>query len=280
MRGILDRIVGQAEERRRQRHRRLRPIGHQPRIQPPQPVAPIVGRAVQRQHVQPRLDQRDEGQEMLAVEPVLIEILGGPVGGGDDRHPTLDQRGEQPRQDHRVRAVRHHHLVEGQQPHFLGQRGGNGGDRVARLLGALGSDAGVHLQHELGEMDAALGLDRDMVEEQVHQHRLAAPDIAPEIDALGGRRALAGQAGKQSGLARGFQFGRKLLEPGGGGGLFGIGAELFCGDQATIGVEDVGHVGGDVCPALSRVKSHPHPSHPLAAGGPLPSPIGRGREAL
>src|SRR3546814_4085775 len=66
----------------------------------------IVGRTVEAHHVEPRLDQRDEGQEMLAVEPVLVEILRRPVRRRDHRHPALDQRGEQARQDHRVGAVR------------------------------------------------------------------------------------------------------------------------------------------------------------------------------
>ena len=45
----------------------------------------------------------------------------------------------------------------------------------------------MHLEHEFVEMDAALGLVGDRLEGEVHQHRFAAPDPAPQIDA--GRRA-------------------------------------------------------------------------------------------
>jgi hypothetical protein len=45
-------------------------------------------------------------------------------------------------------------------------------------------------------MDAALGLDRNGAEEQVHQHRFAAPDRTVEIQAAGwlGPAAAAAQA--------------------------------------------------------------------------------------
>src|SRR3546814_7844440 len=47
----------------------------------------------------------------------------------------------------------------------------------------------VHLDHEFVEMDAALALDRRMLEEQVHQHRLAASDRTMDVQSL--RRILA-----------------------------------------------------------------------------------------
>ena len=47
--------------------------------------------------------------------------------------------------------------------------------------------APVDLEHELVEMRAAFLGDPQRLDEQVHQHRLAAPDAAPHVDALGPR---------------------------------------------------------------------------------------------
>src|SRR3546814_5217699 len=74
---------------------------------------------------------RSEGQEMLAVEAVLVEIPGRTVGSGDDHHARIDQPGEQPAHDHRVGGVVDDHLVEGEQLRLLGQRRDDGGDRIA-----------------------------------------------------------------------------------------------------------------------------------------------------
>jgi hypothetical protein len=48
--------------------------------------------------------------------------------------------------------------------------------RLARLAQPL-----VDLEHEGVEMDPALLFDRQRLVEQVHQHRLAAADAAPEV---------------------------------------------------------------------------------------------------
>ena len=42
----------------------------------------------------------------------------------------------------------------------------------------------VHVDHEFVEMDAAFSLDRACLEEQIHQHRLAAPDLAVKVEPL------------------------------------------------------------------------------------------------
>ena len=58
-------------------------------------------------------------------------------------------------------------------------------DRVAFLSLTGDAEPGVGLQHELVEMHPTLGLDRNVGESEVHQHRLAAPDPAPEINTDG-----------------------------------------------------------------------------------------------
>ena len=91
---ILDRKVGQAEKGLRQGAGRFRTVGAMPELRVAQPVTAIIHRPVQRHHVQLRLDEVDEGQEQLAVEPVLVEIVGHAVGRGDDRHALVEQAGE------------------------------------------------------------------------------------------------------------------------------------------------------------------------------------------
>ena len=179
---------------------------------------------------------------MLAVEAVLVELRRRAVARRHYRHPGLDQRGEQPRQDHRVGRVGHHHLVERETARFVGERFGDRLDRVAGFLLALLGDALVHLEHELAEMDAALAADGQALEEQVHQHRLAAPDIAPQVDAARAIGPLAERAPQdRPAFGDGFEFVLQPVEPRGGGGLVGIGAKFARRDQRVVSGEDRGH---------------------------------------
>ena len=50
--------------------------------------------------------------------------------------------------------------------------------------GAAGMHVPMRLLHELMEVDAALAGDFGGLEEQVHQHALATPDIADEVEAV------------------------------------------------------------------------------------------------
>src|SRR5260370_18155302 len=69
-----------------------------------------------------------------------------------------------------------------------------GGDQPDRILAAVDLarfrllaeciDALVHIGHELVEMNAALAHDRRGLEEQIHQHGLAATDLAVDVEAL------------------------------------------------------------------------------------------------
>src|SRR3546814_9997451 len=74
MRAVLGRIIGEAEEGGRQRGGRRIAGRNEPACAVAQPVAAVIGRTVQPHHIEPFLDERDEGQEMLAAEPVLVKI--------------------------------------------------------------------------------------------------------------------------------------------------------------------------------------------------------------
>ena len=57
------------------------------------------------------------------------------------------------------------------------------GELAPGNLLAISIDALMHVGHELVEMRAALVFDRACLEEQVHQHGLATPDFAMDIEA-------------------------------------------------------------------------------------------------
>ena len=114
--------------------------------------------------------------------------------------PSLQQPREQPRQDHRVGRVGHLHLVEAEQLRFCRDRFGNRLDRVAFLGSPDLAQPAVGFEHELVEVHPALGVNVEMVEGQVHQHRLAATDAAPQIGAAGAAALTAEQAGEEAAL--------------------------------------------------------------------------------
>ena len=88
---------------------------------------------------------------------------------------------------------------------------------AARDVLAVGVDALMHLGHEFVEMRAALVRDRALLEEQVHQHGLAAADVAMNIEPARRRLVvIAEQPLEQALLAHGLVAGKPLLQPGKG----------------------------------------------------------------
>ncbi len=154
----------------------------------------VVGARVELDDVHALLQQRDERQEQGPVEAALVEPVGLHVGCGDHGDTSREQRGEEPPQDHRIGDIGHRELVEAQQRRLARECGGDGRDRIGvldlALLHALpvGVDALVHVGHEGVKMGAALLRDRDGLDEEIHQHRLAAPDGAPDVEAARRRR--------------------------------------------------------------------------------------------
>ena len=79
------------------------------------------------------------------------------------------------------------------------------GDRAAGDLLTKAVHPLMHVRHEFVEMRAALVTDRARLEEQIHQHGLAAADLAVDVKPLDLVRllAVAEQPAEQSALARG-----------------------------------------------------------------------------
>ena len=61
------------------------------------------------------LDERNERQKELAIEAILVELARVDIRGRDHHHLVLEQRLEEPAEDHGVGNIRHMHLIEAQQ---------------------------------------------------------------------------------------------------------------------------------------------------------------------
>ena len=93
-------------------------------------------------------------------------------------------------------------FVEAEQPRFLRELRCGESDRIVtgvladfHLL-AKAVDALMNVEHEFMEVRAALALHRTCREEQIHQHGLAAADLAVDVETLD-RRQRAFASGKQ-----------------------------------------------------------------------------------
>ena len=116
--------------------------------------------------------------------------------------PRSNELREQPPENHGVGDVGDVEFVEAEQPSFLRQLDRREADRI--LAGMLAEfhllaqrvNALVHVDHEFVEMRAALAQHRARLEEQIHQHGLAAADLAVDVKALD-RRLLVLAAAEQ-----------------------------------------------------------------------------------
>src|ERR1700690_2178591 len=96
----------------------------------------------------------------------------------------------------------------------------------------------VDLAHEFVEVGTALVLDRALLKEHIHQHGLATPDLAVNVEAARGRVVLVGkQPAEQSLLARRLVARKPLLDAGKGfRNLFlrGVGLDRAGGNEGLI----------------------------------------------
>src|SRR5882672_562018 len=150
-------------------------------------LLPIVDAAVDVQDVEARLQQLDGWQEVLALQAVLVQLVGAVVRGEAAHHPEVHSAAEQPAHDHRVGNVVDVHLVEADETVALGDALG---ERAERVLAALQlCELAVHVAHEVVEVHAALAHQRQAQVEAVHEEALAPADAAPEVDPAWQRRA-------------------------------------------------------------------------------------------
>jgi hypothetical protein len=99
----------------------------------------------------------------------------------------------------------------------------------------------VDFEHEGVEVNPALAGNGERFVEQVHEHRLAAPDAAPQVnaaDAIGPVQGLAEQAGQPAGGMGRFEIDLERFEPLGRGGLLRVGAQLAGFDERAVAAEE------------------------------------------
>ena len=217
----LDRLAalmaGQSEEGGVERAVSLRPKRRVIDRRADELFQPVVRPRVELDNVEPLAQQPEERQKERAIEPVLVEVVRRHVRRRDDDDAGFEQGREQPAQDHRVGDVAHRELVEAEKGSLARELRGDRADRVfaddfaplARLTPSM--QAGVHIGHEAVEMRAPLGADLDRLEEEIHQHRLAAPDRAIDIEAA--RRLGRLQPHESGEGARPLILGAIALEP-------------------------------------------------------------------
>jgi hypothetical protein len=114
---------------------------------------------------------------------MLVELVRCLVRGRHDHHPGIEECREQAPEDHRIGDVVDLELVEAQQRRLAGDVGGDLVDGLGGSGAALPLDAVVHFEHEGMEMDASFAQVRHRAKEQIHQHRLAAPDGSAQVEA-------------------------------------------------------------------------------------------------
>ncbi len=168
----------------------------------------IIARAVEFDHLKPILDERDEGQKQLAIETSRVEIIRRRVGREHDDHARGQKLLEQASEDHGIGDVIDLKLIQAQKRGFGQNPFRHRRDRIIIRLAdefrpaasftlrkiAPFVDALMRLGHELIEVHAPSTGGRRAFIEHIHQGRLAAADIAMDVEALGRVRYIAAKA--------------------------------------------------------------------------------------
>mmetsp|Transcript_23570 Transcript_23570/g.58253 ORF Transcript_23570/g.58253 Transcript_23570/m.58253 type:complete len:209 (+) Transcript_23570:1368-1994(+) len=136
------------------------------------------------------LEQTDEGHESAAIQTALVQIIWRPVARRHHNAPALEEPLEESFEYHGVGDVNDVELVKAQQlglsadvVRHLYERVGVGAP-LSLVLRLLLVQPGVHVQHELVEVHALLGRQMRRVIKAVHDHGLALPNAAPDIQPL------------------------------------------------------------------------------------------------
>ena len=219
----------------------------------------VIRRAFELDHLHPRADEVDEGQEQPAVQPVLVEILGRAVRGGDDDDARIEEPLEQPSDHHRVGDVDDLHLIKAEKAHPRHEVVGDGGERVRDTPRARRVHPAVDALHEGVEMDPLHPRRLGRGRHHVHQHRLAAPDTPPEIEALG---AIPGplapeEARKRAALGRRLDPGADRIEQRQHRALRRIGAQPPRGDLGLVDLDQRPTHGSGIARAGGEGKAQP-----------------------
>jgi hypothetical protein len=122
------------------------------------------------------IDQLDHRFEAGVIERIGQQAFRRIVGGHQQQNPPLEQRFEQPGDEHGIADVMHMKLVETQHPTILQQFVEGHFEGIVLL--AMAEHALMQLREELMEMQAPFLRDRQSLKEAVEQPALAASDGA------------------------------------------------------------------------------------------------------
>ena len=171
--GSSSRASASCSKARSSAARRPRPAGSGSISHALQRALAVVGAVVDIDHLQLVLQQRDRGQDAVAVQAVRVQAVGMEVGRGDDAHAVGEQRVEQPVQDHRVGDVGDVELVEADQPEAARDAPAQFVERVDGALEVL--QFAMHLAHELVEVQPGLARQRHAWKKQSIRKLLPRP---------------------------------------------------------------------------------------------------------
>ncbi|MNN37773.1 hypothetical protein D3C81_1517360 [compost metagenome] len=146
-----------------------------------EPLVLAVGRqaakvsvAANFQYLHPPLDQADHWQKTFVVQRVGQQPFRCVVRRHQQEYPTLEQRGEQPGEQHGITNVMHMEFVETQYPALAQQLVQGCPQRVVQRPVAV--HALVQAGKEIMEVQAPLGLYRYGLEKTVEQPAFATTD--------------------------------------------------------------------------------------------------------
>ena len=128
-----------------------------------QRAQPVVDAGVDLDHVEPLLQELDRRQKPLALQAVRPQPVRRIVGRHHEHDAVLEQRSQQPAENHRVGDVGHVKLVEADEAPAA--RDALRHDRERILLAFQPREILVDVAHERMEMDARLPADGDGREE-------------------------------------------------------------------------------------------------------------------
>ena len=149
-----------------------------------------------------------KGRKASRSRPSSEQVVRRGVGGRDHHHAAREQRLEQPAEDHGVGDVVHLEFVEAQQRGLSAIASATGGTGSSSLISpcffsGARHGCGVHVLHEWWKCTRRFLRQRRGLEEQVHQHGLAAADLAPDVEpARRGHRLAAEQPAQRRGFLR------------------------------------------------------------------------------
>src|SRR5262245_58012673 len=141
------------------------------------------------------LQQDNKRQKEGTVQSFPIEVARREIGGRDHDDAKFEQSREETAEDHCVGDVGDMEFVEAKQRAFSRYQRCRALNRIEltsfAVLELLPEDMNtfVHVSHEFVKMYASFAHDRAGLEEQIHQHRLAAANFAIMYKPLSGAPA-------------------------------------------------------------------------------------------